>query len=153
MQGIFDPRWVYHHRDTVESAALATIRITRPNNEVEIEWEPDSGDVLMPETYVLYEGSARWQKNSQPTKRDFLQDTANFQRVLVQVSIEKMEQYRKEHPIPGVDMLVRPNDRVELVVNTPNTDSEGSAVYVWGNATSSNPWHHTFKCQENMKQA
>lgn len=151
MQGIFDPRWVYHHRDTVESAALGTIRITRPDGAKE-EWDPETGDVTSPGVHVLYEGSARWQKNGQPTKRDHLQDTANFQRVLVQVSIEKMDAYRKANHIDGVDMKIRPNDRIELVVNTPNTDSEGEAVYVWGFGTSSNPWHHTYMCQENMKQ-
>lgn len=152
MQGIFDPRWVTHHRGTVASAELATIRITRPNNEVEAMWDPDTGDVLLPDVYVLYEGTARWQKNSQPTKRDFLQDTANFQRVLVQVSMEKMNAYQKANPIAGVDMDIRPNDRIELVSNASNPSSDGSTVYVWGNATSSNAWHHTFKCQENMKQ-
>lgn len=152
MQGIFDPRWVYHHRKTVDTAALGYIRISRPDG-TKSDWDPETGDVTSPGLYVLYEGKARWQKKGQPTKRDHLQDTANFQRVLVQVSFKEFADWQAENPLPGVDTHIRPNDRIELIINEANPDSDGSTVYVWGDATSSNPWHHTFMCQENMKQS
>lgn len=153
MQGIFDPRWVYHHRDTVDTAALGHIRITRPKSGQTIDWNPETGEVAETDFDVLYVGLARWQKNAKPTKRDHLQDTANFQRVLVQVSFKAMDKWRRENPSGGFDGHIRPNDRIELMSNDSNYDSKGATVYVWGNATSSNAWHHTFLCQENMKQA
>ena len=98
MQGIFDPRWVYHHRKTVDTAALGYIRISRPDG-TKPDWDPETGEVTSPGLYVLYEGKARWQKKGQPTKRDHLQDTANFQRVLVQVSFKEFADWQAENPL------------------------------------------------------
>lgn len=149
MPGIFDPRWATFHRPTVDSAALGHIRITRITELG--EWSP-SGSTPSNEI-VLYDGPARWQKVGQTTKRDFVEDFAQFQRVRVQVSFAKVRQYRTDNGI-DVDEInyFHPSDKVELTANAANPDSVTSVAYVWGDASSSNAWHHTFVCQENQKQ-
>lgn len=140
MQGIFDPNWVTHFRPTVASAELATVRITRGMSAGYLD------DVLgwvEPTANVIYEGNARWQKIGMTTKRDFVSDFAQFNRVRVQISFNRM---------PDDFTGFMPNDKIELVHNGSNPVSEGSAVYYWGDPTSSNAWHHTLNCQQNMKQ-
>lgn len=149
MQGIFDPRWVYHHRATVASSELATIRVTRQTESS--TWTPETGMSGGAET-VLYEGKARWQKFGFITRRDHMSDAAQFQRVRVQIAFEEVDAYRTANGITIEPDYFHPNDRIELVENDANPDSVGSVVYLWGDTTSSNPWHHTFVCQENQKQ-
>lgn len=146
MAGIFDPRWVTHHRPTVASAELAEVKITRVLNQG--EWSPEFGLTGGTEL-VLYEGKARWQKVGYPTKRDHVADSANFQRVRVQVQVERVSKYQTDH---GIEYAFQPNDKVTLTRNDSMPSSEGSTVYVWGDATSSNAWHHSLTCQQNMKQ-
>lgn len=146
MQGIFDPQWITHHRQTVQSAELAEIRITRAGGEV--VWTPETG-TTGGEDIVLFEGTCRWQKVGRPTKRDFVEDFALFNAVRVQISIEKLNAYRTLH---NLDFRFEANDKVELVGNKSNPDSEGDVVYYWGDPTSGNAWHHTLMCQQNMKQ-
>lgn len=140
MQGIFDPRWVTHYRPTVATAELATVRVTRGLTEGHFDdvlgWVP-------PTANVVYEGNARWQKVGLSTKRDNVSDFALFNRVRVQISFSR---------VPDDFTGFMPNDKVELIVNGSNPGSEGSAVYYWGDPTSSNAWHYTLNCQQNMKQ-
>lgn len=140
MQGIFDPRWVTHFRPTVATAELATVRITRGVAQGYLD--PILGWVE-PSANVVYEGKARWQKIGMSTKRDNVSDFALFNRVRVQISFNRM---------PDDFTGFMPNDKVELVHNGSNPVSEGSAVYYWGDPTSSNAWHHTLNCQQNQKQ-
>lgn len=140
MQGIFDPRWTTHFRPTVATAELATVRITRGMSEGYLD------DVLgwvEPTANIVYEGKARWQKVGLNTKRDFVEDYALFNRVRVQISFNRL---------PDDFDGFKPNDKIELIVNTSNPDSEHDAVYYWGDPTSSNAWHHTLNCQQNQKQ-
>lgn len=146
MNGIFDPRWATHHRQTVASSELAEVRITRVLTQG--EWSAEFGMTGGAEV-VLYEGKARWQKIGYPTKRDHIEDSANFQRVRVQVQDERVRKYQLAHQIV---YTFQPNDKVTLTRNPSMPSSEGSTVYVWGNATSSNAWHHSLTCQQNMKQ-
>lgn len=139
MQGIFDPRWTTHYRPTVATAELADIRITRGLTEGHYD---DNGWVE-PTANVVYEGKARWQKVGLSTKRDNMSDFALFNRVRVQISFSRM---------PADFTGFMPNDKVELVNNESNPTSDGSAVYYWGDPTSSNAWHHTLNCQQNQKQ-
>lgn len=140
MQGIFDPRWITHFRPTVASAELATVRVTRGETPGYLD------DVLgwvEPTAKVIYAGKARWQKVGMTTKRDFVEDFAQFNRVRVQISMNRT-------PVDFTGFM--PNDKIELTVNESNPTSVGSVVYYWGDPTSSNAWHHTLNCQQNMKQ-
>lgn len=142
MPGIFDPRWPYHHRATVATSELATVQIIRNSGEggfTEDGWVDATSS-------VVYEGKARWQKLGQTTKRDFTEDFGQFTRVRVQISFSRIKAFD-----PTFEGFL-PNDKVILVKNSPNPESEGSVAYVWGSPTSSNPWHCTLMCQENMKQ-
>lgn len=139
MQGIFHPNWAFHHRATVATAELATVRISRNTGDGgfgENGWE-DGTDV------TVYEGKARWQKVGQVTKRDFTEDFAQFNRVRVQISFSRL---------PENFTGFKPNDKITLVENVSNPESVGDVSYVWGTPTSSNAWHVTIMAQENAKQ-
>lgn len=140
MQGIFDPRWITHFRPTVASAELADIVVTRGETPGYLDdilgWVP-------PTSNVIYSGKARWQKIGLTTKRDFVSDFAQFNRVRVQISMNR---------VPEDFTGFMPNDKIELVGNESNPVSEGSTVYYWGDPTSSNSWHYTLNCQQNQKQ-
>lgn len=140
MQGMFHPNVLKHYRPIMASAELATVRITRGVADGYLDdvlgWVP-------PTANVVYEGKARWQKVGMTTKRDFVEDFAQFNRVRVQISMHRM---------PEGFTGFMPNDKIELVGNESNPVSEGSVVYYWGDPTSSNAWHHTLNCQQNMKQ-
>lgn len=139
MQGMFHPNVLNHYRPIMASAELADIRITRGLTEGHYD---DNGWVE-PTANVVYEGKARWQKVGLSTKRDNMSDFALFNRVLVQISFIR---------IPEDFTGFMPNDRVELVINESNPDSQGDVVYYWGDPTSSNAPHHTLNCQQNQKQ-
>lgn len=142
MQGIFDPRFAFHVRPTLATSHLAEIRITRNSGDggfTDEGWS-DGKDV------IIYEGKARWQKVGQTTKRDFTEDFAQFNRVRVQIMMEAVKKFDPD--FSGF----KPNDKIELVVNASNPDSQGDVVYVWGEPTSSNAWLYTINCQQNMKQ-
>jgi hypothetical protein len=140
MQGVFHPNVANLYKPIVATAELADIKITRGVTpgylSDELGWVP-------PTANVVYEGKARWQKVGLTTKRDFVEDFALFNRVRVQISFKRM---------PENFTGFMPNDKIELVGNESNPVSEGSAVYYWGDPTSSNAWHHTLNCQQNMKQ-
>lgn len=143
MQGVFHPGVAQHYAPIVQTANLATIRITRGLTKGYLD------DVLgwvEPTANVIYLGKARWQKVGLSTKRDNVSDFALFNRVRVVIAISDMDAY--DATFEGF----KPNDKIELVDNDHNLVSEGSAVYYWGDPTSSNAWHHTLNCQQNMKQ-
>ena len=146
MSSIFDPRWAAHHRYGVASAELCEVEITRQVTPG--TWTPETGS-SGGVTAILYQGKARWQKIGFPTKRDFVEDSANFQRVRLQLMQERVEAFQA---LLGVEYEFQPNDKVTLTVNPSNPNSVGEVVYVWGNATSSNAWQYTLTCQQNMKQ-
>lgn len=142
MQGIFDPRFAFHVRPTLETSHLATVRISRNSGDggfTDEGWSDGQND-------TIYEGKARWQKVGQTTKRDFTEDFAQFNRVRVQIMMENVKKFDPD--FTGF----KPNDKVELVVNESNPTSEGEVVYYWGDPTSSNAWLFTLNCQQNMKQ-
>lgn len=145
MQGIFDPRFTTHFRDAAASGELCRVRITRVTGEA--SWSPETGTVAGTEI-TLYEGTARWQSIGRPTKRDFVGDHANFNTIRVQISFEGVTEYQTA---AGIDLNFQPNDKVVMVENASNPSSVGDTIYVWGNATSSNAWHHTLTGQQNMK--
>lgn len=149
MQGIFDPRWITHHRATVDSAALGGIRVTRRTGQG--EWSPETG-MSGGSELVLFEGKARWQKFGATTKRDYIEDFAQFQRTRVQVSIAEVAAWCEANGIDKEANYFHPGDKVELIDNPSNPDSDGSVSYIWGDPTSSNAWHYTFITQENEKQ-
>lgn len=140
----FHPNWHTHHRPSVDSSHKATIQIWRGTTD-EASWTPEDG-LVTPEDHLVYEGLARWQKVGYTTQRDFAADTAMFQRVRVQISFDRFEDYTQ-----GQEKL-QVNDRIVLIENNSNPMSEGSIVYIWGIPTSSNAWNITINAQENFKQ-
>lgn len=140
MQGMFHPNVLAHYRPIMATAELADIIVTRgltPGHFDDVlGWVP-------PTANVVYAGKARWQKVGLSTKRDNVSDFALFNRVRVQISFKR---------IPDGFTGFMPNDKLELVGNESNPASEGSAVYYWGDPTSSNAAHYTLNCQQNQKQ-
>lgn len=141
---IFNPSWHLHHRNAVDSAHKATIQIWRASTG-EASWSPEEG-LSTEDDELIYEGLARWQKRGQVTTQDIADDTAKFQRVQIQISLDRF------HEFAGDDTRIQVNDRIELTHNLSNPYSEGSVVYVWGTPTSSNAWLLTLICQDNYKQ-
>lgn len=139
---IFHPDFIYHHRDAVNSAGLANIRIERVTGRG--EWNPATGLVEGATTVALYEGRARVQKVAFPTNRDFVEDTAKFQRVRVQCGVEDNE-------LTPAEFEPKPNDRITVLYD-PDPSRVGRVYYVHGDETSSNAWQKTMTAQTNMKQ-
>lgn len=141
----FHPMWHIHNRFTTDSSHKATIRIYRTPTDKETSWTPEEGIISSPDN-IVYEGPARWQKRGQVTSQDFASDVAKFQRVQIQISMKRFQEFA------GMEERIHVNDRIELIENESNPFSEQSLVYVWGFPTSSNAWNITLICQENYKQ-
>ena len=139
---IFHPEFIFHHRATVNSAGLARVLIERLVSRG--GWNPQTGqepDVLIP----LYEGRARIQKVAFPTNRDFVEDSAKFQRMRIQVGFEDNE-------LVPQDFQPEINDRIKVLDNPSDPGKVGTFYYVHGDESSSNAWQRTFTAQTNMKQ-
>jgi hypothetical protein len=96
----------------------------------------------------IFRGNARIQKIAFPTTRDFVQDTAKFQRMRVQLSF-------RGNDLPGLEhntFDIHVNDRITVVRNDADPIKVGEHIYVHGEESSSNPWERTLTCQNNMKQ-
>lgn len=148
-RGVFHPDWVYHHRPTVDSAMLGRVLIERVDSTVEPEYDFDTGEYVGNGMIPLYRGIARIQKRAFPTNRDFVQDTAKFQRMQVQISFTGNE---LANPVEGVLVDIHVNDRVTLLESFADVGTQGESYYVHGDASSSNAWLRTLTCQNNMKQ-
>lgn len=139
---IFHPEFIFHHRATVNSAGLARVLIERIVSRG--DWNPATGetnDVLEP----LYEGRARIQKVAFPTNRDFVEDSAKFQRMRIQIGFEDNELVPSQFE-PAI------NDRITVLYNPSDPGKVGTHYYVHGDESSSNAWQRTLTAQTNMKQ-
>lgn len=142
MSGVLHPAFAFHHRNSIASAGLGKVKITRTISKG--TWSPDgtTADVIE----EIYLGRARVQKTASPTSREFVDDTAKFQKMRVQLAFEDNE-------LPtGRDFEVQVNDRVEVILNASDPAQVGEQYYVHGTASSSNAWNRTLMCQSNMKQ-
>jgi hypothetical protein len=143
MSGIFHPGWVKHHRATANSGLLGRVLIERVISTG--EWNPLTGLIDGGETVALYRGAAQVQKVAFPTNRDFVEDTAKFQRMEVTIGFETNE-------LIPLAFDLRPNDRVTVLANASDPEKVGSVYYVHGDESSSNAWQRVITCQTNMKQ-
>lgn len=143
MSGIFHPAWIYHHRPIANSGLLARVLIERVISTG--EWNPLTGLIDGGEATPLYQGAAQIQKVAFPTNRDFVEDTAKFQRMEVTIGFETNE-------LIPLAFDVRPNDRVTVLANASDPEKVGSVYYVHGDESSSNAWQRVLTCQTNMKQ-
>lgn len=148
-RGVFHPKWVYHHRPVTDSAKLAYVIIERVDTSIESEYNFDTGqyegNVMIP----LFLGNARIQKRAFPTTRDFVQDTAKFQRIQVQIGFDANE---LPNPSDGVLIDLHVNDRVTVLRNDADPNMVNDTFYIHGDGSSSNAWERTLTCQSNMKQ-
>jgi len=139
---IFHPEWIYHHRATANSGNLARVLIERVVTRG--EWDPVTGlnnDVLEP----IYQGRASIQNIAFPTNRDFVEDSAKFQRMQVVIGFEDNE-------LIPLYFDVHVNDRVKVLANPSDPEKVGSLYYVHGDESSSNAWQRFLTAQTNMKQ-
>lgn len=144
LTGIFDPRWVYHHRATVGSASLGRIEIDRPLTEATYNFE--TGMQNGAEFLQIYSGRARVQKLARPNNRDFVEDRVELQTFRVQFNFDHNE---IAWPTP---FTWHTNDRVRLVEDPADPQMEGLTLYVHGWTGSTNSWGRTLTCQTNLKQ-
>lgn len=140
---IFHPEFIFHHRATVNSAGLARVLIKRVISRG--EWNPQTGEIDGGVTQPLYEGRARIQKVAFPTNRDFVEDSAKFQRMRIQIGFEDNELIPAEFE-PQI------NDRIKVLLNPSDPGKVGTFYYVHGDESSSNAWQRTITAQTNMKQ-
>lgn len=143
MSGIFHPAWVYHHRASANSGALGRVLIERPTKAG--SWNPVTGNIDGAESQPLYRGPAQVQKVAFPTNRDFVEDTAKFQRMEVTVGFETNE-------LIPLAFDTQPNDKVTVLSNPSDPKKVGSVYYVHGDESSTNAWQRVLTCQTNMRQ-
>lgn len=143
MNGIFHPAWVYHHRATANSGNLARVLIERIITKG--QWNRETGLIDGEVKVSIYLGSAQIQKVAFPTNREFVEDTAKFQRMQVALGFETNELTPKEFD-------VHVNDRITVLQNVSDLEKVGSIYYVHGDESSSNAWQLVLTAQTNMKQ-
>ena len=143
MTGIFHPGWVFHHRPAADSGLLARVLIEREISAG--EWTPATGLIEGAVTESVYLGSAQIQNVAFPTNRDFVEDSAKFQRMQVTLGFSTNE-------LEPLTYNVRVNDRVTVLNNPSDPEKAGSVYYVHGDESSSNSWQRVLTCQTNMKQ-
>lgn len=109
------------------------------------DWNPTTG-LIEGETKVqVYLGPAQIQKVAFPTNRDFVEDTAKFQRMEVIIGFDTNELTPRAYN-------VNVNDHVVVLANPSDPEKVGSVYYVHGDESSSNAWQRVLTCQANMKQ-
>lgn len=145
-RSVFHPRFATHHRPTVHSGMLATVRIERVISEG--VYDPATGTLTGAVILPLYLGKARLDKVARPTRRDFVQDSADNVTMEVQIPLEIAENLLA----PAIAPDYQTNDIVRVLTNPSNTSLENDRYFVHGNAGSSNDWLQTLVCQYNVKQ-
>lgn len=140
---IFHPEFIFHHRATVNTAGLARVLIERIGSRG--EWNPATGLMDGAENIPLFEGRARIQKVAFPTNRDFVEDSAKFQRMRIQIGFEDNE-------LTPAEFDLHINDRIKVLYNPSDPGKVGTLYYVHGDESSSNAWQRTITAQTNMKQ-
>ena len=143
-EGVFHPDWIFHHRATANSANLGRVLIERVTARGEFNFETGTQDGA--EAKPIYRGPARIQKVGFSTTRDFVEDTAKFQRMRIVVGFEDNEFF----PL-AFDVHV--NDRITVLENKSDPEKVGEVYYVHGDESSTNAWNRVLNAQNNMKQA
>lgn len=142
-EGVFHPDWIFHHRAAANSANLARVLIERVISRG--KWNPATNEIDGAEMLPVYRGRARIQKVAFPTNRDFVEDTAKFQRMRVVIGFEDNE-------LIPLAFDVHVNDRITVLENKSDPEKVGDTYYVHGDESSSNAWNRVLTAQNNMKQ-
>jgi hypothetical protein len=143
MSGIFHPGWITHHRRVANSGGLARVLIERIITAG--EWNPVTGLIDGEVKQSVYLGSAQIQNVAFPTNRDFVQDSAKFQRMQFTLGFSTNELEPNEYN-------VEVNDRITILANPADSEKIGAYYYVHGDESSSNAWQRVLTAQTNMKQ-
>ena len=143
MSGIFHPDWIYHHRAVADSGLLARVLIERITSTG--EWDFTTGTVTGGTNLDIYLGPAQLQNVAFPTNRDFVEDSAKFQRMTVTIGFSTNELEPKTFD-------VKINDRITVLANPSDPEKIGNVYYVHGDQSSSNAWQRVLTAQTNMKQ-
>jgi hypothetical protein len=143
MSGIFHPQWIKHHQPIANSGMLARVLIERITTAG--TWSPLNGQVTGEVKVAVYRGAAQLQNIAFPTNRDFVEDSAKFQRMQVTIGFSTNE-------LIPLAYNVHVNDRVTVLDNPSDPEKIGTVYYVHGDASSSNNWQRVLTCQTNMKQ-
>lgn len=144
LQSVFHPDFQAHHLNTVNSTHTATVRVERVLDRSD-EWTPELGvgvDVLL----RLYEGPALVAKMANPTRADFVQDTAESQAVRVELQDSGLAA-----DLPA-DFKWHDNDRVTILTNPDDPMMAGVQMYVHGWLGASYSWARNLICRTNTKQ-
>lgn len=142
-EGVFHPDWIYHHRATANSGSLGRVLIERIVSRG--EWNPTTGLIAGAVSTQQYLGRALIQKVAFPTNRDFVEDSAKFQRMSVAIGFEDNE-------LTPRTFNIRVNDKITVLFNQSDPEKIGSVYYVHGDESSSNAWQRVLTAQTNMKQ-
>lgn len=134
-----DPRWVRHHVKVVASFMLATIKVTRKDPSVQVEYDQTTGEYTGGFT-VVFEGQARVQPYGITGDQIVGQDPTA--RRLMRVQIEQKN--------TGIDI----DDMIEVVVPADSTDDSLDGYYLEVRSTinSSNAWVTDLVCEANEKR-
>ena len=141
--GVFHPGWIYAHRPVVNSTHLGRVLIERIISRG--QYDIDSDTVTGAVTEQVYLGPARIQKVAFPTNRDFVEDTAKFQRMRIAIGFD-------ENELTPAEFDIHVNDRITVLQNVADPEKVGAAYYVHGDESSSNAWERVLTAQSNMKQ-
>lgn len=144
LSSVFHPKFITHHRPTVNSTHLGRVLIERVVSRG--KWDAATGGIDGGAYEAIYQGAARIQKVAFPTRRAFVEDTAKFQRMRVCIGFDENEL------IPG-SFDIHVNDRITVLANASDPEKVGDTYYVHGDESSTNAWERVITAQDNMKQA
>lgn len=142
--GIFHPKFIFHHRNSLSTSHLARVLIERITDRGAYNFATGAVDGGVYE--AIYQGTARITKVAFPTNRDIPEDAAKLQRMRVAIGFDDNEL------VPG-SFNVNVNDRITVLTNASDPEKVGTVYYVHGDESSSNAWERVLTAQTNMKQA
>lgn len=138
IRGVFDPRWVFHHRGVASSFQVCSVDIYNENlsartyNPTTNTWTADAS--------VIWSGNARIQPVKTSSQRNVMTDSTFVREVSVQIDFA------------GTSIVdIRPGNYL-IVTNSPYDQMLKKFVYVVRSVMgSSNPWQRTLICEVDME--
>ena len=145
---VFPDGWAAHHAPVINAAMTGRVKIERAP-ETPQKWNSATGEYEGGVPTLLYLGRAGFDRIARPTRREFVNDSADNQMVQVMIPLTGNE----AEPAPE-QLRFQSNDMVTiLATDSPdNSMVEGEMVFVRGWFPDNGDWAHTLHCGFNSKQ-
>lgn len=145
---VFSDTWHTHHRNTLNSTMTTRIKIERVIDGG--KYNPATGEYDGGTTELLYLGRANIDRIANPTRREFVKDSADNQ--MVQAQIPADPTLNEAAPAP-VNLRWQSNDRLTILENEALSMMVGEQVFLRGWMGATEDWGHTLHFGFNAKES